>query len=114
MTREQFEQVAAWFRQRGHTVHSEDNTLLVTGRMIRAVLAWSENPAGTDNILFADNARCFDKPAKCPIAVRLDGIVFESIVDELDKNLHFLASRRGYRWSNTYEYLSAPIIWRGR
>ena len=102
MTEEQTNAIIAWFRQRGHTVHTDGSDFLVTGRMIRAVCYGQY--LGGGSILFADNAQCFDKPSKCPLIVRLPVVNF----DELDKYLHFLASRQGYHWSSTYEYLVNP------
>ena len=74
----------------------------VTGNGIRG--AFSEynvdfNP-NISNRFSADNAKCFDKISRCPLAMNLP-----LDLDVLMKHLTHLGSKEGYRISNNYLYL---------
>lgn len=58
--------------------------------------------------LTADNRRCFNKWADCPMVVKIPSNPIEKF--KLLKYLAFLGSKNGYKWSNDFGYLDNPLL----
>lgn len=101
---------------------------IVSGKSIRCIFAtygagkptseaffnWTSVDDVFDGMLLAENARCFDKWSKAPMAVDM---VTCNNLEQVIKLLAFLGSDEGHRISNEYLYLDKetspfPCEWR--
>jgi hypothetical protein len=109
--KEDFDHLVGFLRLHGYDVTPEDEPARVNyhfasfvGQGIRGGFAtYGIGYPYLDGRVAADNRRCFDKWSKCPLVVRIPDD--DEGRSELLEYFRFLASKEGYKWSNTFEYL---------
>lgn len=101
-TCEEHTRLHIWLERQGYKVHVVRGTNRLgqfEGKGVLGKFFWSPEWNGPPHALFADNERCFDKLATCPLILRLP-----CDLEKLPEYLEFLGSDEGYEWSNSYAF----------